>query len=41
MGKGTIGINPFFCDREIMNKSAVAAILGVLTAFIDAKSCES
>jgi len=40
MGKGTIGINPFFCDREIMNKSAVAAILGVLTAFIDAKSCE-
>ncbi|KAJ3555633.1 hypothetical protein NP233_g12161 [Leucocoprinus birnbaumii] len=38
MGKGTIGINPFFSDREIMSKPAVAGLLGVLTAFIDAKS---
>ncbi|KXN85575.1 26S proteasome regulatory subunit rpn-1 [Leucoagaricus sp. SymC.cos] len=38
MGKGTIGINPFFSDREIMSKPAVAGLLGVLTAFLDAKS---
>jgi 26S proteasome regulatory subunit N1 len=40
MGKGTIGINPFFSDREIMSKPAMAGLLGVLTAFLDAKSCE-
>jgi 26S proteasome regulatory subunit N1 len=37
MGKGTIGINPFFCDRLVMSKPAVAGILAVLTAFTDAK----
>lgn len=41
MGKGTIGINPFFCDREIMSKAAVAGLMGILTAFLDAKACES
>lgn len=40
MGKGTIGINPFFCDREIMSKPAVAGLLGVLTAFLDPKACK-
>lgn len=40
MGKGTIGINPFFSDREIMSKPAVAGLLGILTAFLDAKACE-
>ena len=40
MGKGTIGINPFFCDRMIMSRPAVAGILAVLTAFTDAKACE-
>ncbi|KIK70142.1 hypothetical protein GYMLUDRAFT_34615 [Collybiopsis luxurians FD-317 M1] len=37
MGKGTIGINPFFSDRSIMHKPAVAGLLAVLTAFTDAK----
>ncbi|KAF9444880.1 hypothetical protein P691DRAFT_785976 [Macrolepiota fuliginosa MF-IS2] len=37
MGRGTIGINPFF-DREIMSKPAVADLLGVFTAFLDTKA---
>lgn len=40
MGKGTIGINPFFSDRGILNRGAVAGLLAVLTAFTDAKACE-
>ncbi|KAL5525680.1 hypothetical protein ACEPAG_7016 [Sanghuangporus baumii] len=38
MGKGTLTVNPFFCDRAIMGRPAVAGLLTVLTAFIDAKS---
>ncbi|PFH48077.1 hypothetical protein AMATHDRAFT_66236 [Amanita thiersii Skay4041] len=38
MGKGTIGINPFFCDRSIMSRGAVAGLLATLTAFTDAKA---
>jgi 26S proteasome regulatory subunit N1 len=41
MGKGTIGINPFFSDRNIMSRTAVAGLLATLTAFTDAKACES
>jgi len=41
MGKGTIGVNPFFSDRNIMSRTAVAGLLATLTAFTDAKSCES
>ncbi|KAM6492451.1 Armadillo-type fold [Amanita muscaria] len=37
MGKGTIGINPFFCDRTIMSRVAVAGLLATLTAFTDSK----
>ena len=40
MGKGTLGISPFFCDRGIMSRPAVAGLLTVLIAFTDAKSCE-
>ena len=40
MGKGTITINPFFADRQIMSKTAVAGLLATLTAFTDAKACE-
>ena len=40
MGKGTIGLNPFFSDRAIMHKPATAALLATLTAFTDAKACE-
>ncbi|KAI0711277.1 armadillo-type protein [Earliella scabrosa] len=37
MGKGTITINPFFSDRTIMGRTAVAGLLATLTAFTDAK----
>ncbi|PIL27594.1 hypothetical protein GSI_10745 [Ganoderma sinense ZZ0214-1] len=37
MGKGTITINPFFSDRSIMSRTAVAGLLATLTAFTDAK----
>ncbi|KAF7289899.1 26S proteasome regulatory subunit RPN1 [Mycena indigotica] len=37
MGKGTIGLNPFYSDRSIMSRPAVAGLLAVLTAFTDAK----
>lgn len=40
MGKGTIGLNPFFCDRSIMSRPAVAGLLATLTAFTDAKGCK-
>lgn len=40
MGKGTIGINPFFGDRGIMSRTSVAGLLTVLVAFTDAKSCK-
>ncbi|KAG9077388.1 proteasome regulatory particle base subunit [Ceratobasidium sp. UAMH 11750] len=38
MGKGTLGINPFFGDRSIMCKPAVAGLLATLVAFTDAKA---
>ena len=40
MGKGTVTINPFFSDRTIMSRTAVAGLLATLTAFTDAKGCE-
>jgi len=36
MGKGTIGLNPFFLDRTILSRTAVAGLLATLTAFTDA-----
>ncbi|KAI0053215.1 26S proteasome regulatory complex non-ATPase subcomplex Rpn1 subunit [Auriscalpium vulgare] len=38
MGKGTIGINPFFLNRQILSKTAIAGLLATLTAFTDAKA---
>jgi len=40
MGKGTIGLSPFFSDRSIMHRPATAVLLATLTAFTDAKACE-
>jgi hypothetical protein len=40
MGKGTIGINPFYNDRNTMSRTAVAGLLATLVAFTDAKGCE-
>ncbi|EPS97459.1 26S proteasome regulatory complex non-ATPase subcomplex Rpn1 subunit [Fomitopsis schrenkii] len=37
MGKGTLTINPFFSDRNIMSRTAVAGLLATLLAFTDAK----
>ncbi|KAH9852544.1 26S proteasome regulatory complex non-ATPase subcomplex Rpn1 subunit [Lenzites betulinus] len=37
MGKGTLTINPFFNDRTIMSRTAVAGLLATLTAFTEAK----
>ncbi|KAG6857037.1 hypothetical protein H0H87_010391 [Tephrocybe sp. NHM501043] len=37
MGKGTIGLNPFFSDRSIMSRPAVAGLLATIAAFTDAK----
>ena len=39
MGKGTVAINPFYSDRNIMNKNAIAGLLSTLLAFSDAKNC--
>ncbi|KAI0777768.1 26S proteasome regulatory complex non-ATPase subcomplex Rpn1 subunit [Trametes elegans] len=37
MGKGTLTINPFFNDRTIMSRTAVAGLLATLTAFTETK----
>jgi len=38
MGKGTLTLYPFFSDRTIMSRTAVAGLLATLTAFTDAKA---
>lgn len=40
MGKGTIGLSPFFNDRSTMHRPATAVLLATLTAFTDTKACE-
>ena len=40
MGKGTIGINPFFQDGQIMSRPAVAGILSVIMSFTESKTCK-
>lgn len=40
MGKGTIGINPFYNDRQILSPSAISGLLSLLVAFTESKSCE-
>jgi len=37
MGKGTIGVNPFFHDRQILNGNAVAGLLALLVSFTEAR----
>ncbi len=37
MGKGTMSINPFHTDRQILSRVATAGLLTVLVAMIDAK----
>lgn len=38
MGKGTIGLNPFWSDRQIMSRTAVAGLLATVIAFTDSKA---
>lgn len=39
MGKGTMTINPYHTDRQLMSPVAVAGLLTSIIAFTDAKSC--
>jgi 26S proteasome regulatory subunit N1 len=38
MGKGTLSVNPFHTDRQVLSKVAAAGLLTVLVSLIDAKS---
>lgn len=40
MGKGTMTLNPFHSDRQLMCPAAVAGLLTVCYAFLEANSCE-
>jgi hypothetical protein len=40
MGKGTIGLNPFYHDGQIMSRTAIAGLLAVLVSMTEAKSCK-
>lgn len=37
MGKGTVSVNPFHTDRQVLSRVAAAGLLTVLVAMIDAK----
>lgn len=37
MGKGTVSVNPFHTDRQVLSRVAAAGLLTVLIAMIDAK----
>ncbi|WWD21462.1 hypothetical protein CI109_105948 [Kwoniella shandongensis] len=37
MGKGTIGINPYFGDGQVLSRTAVAGLLSVIVSFTDAR----
>ncbi|WWC67906.1 uncharacterized protein I206_101824 [Kwoniella pini CBS 10737] len=37
MGKGTIGINPYFSDGQVMSRTAVAGLLATIVSFTDAR----
>lgn len=36
MGKGTIGLSPFFNDGQVMDRTAIAGLLATITAFTSA-----
>merc|ERR1719322_1664984 len=38
LGKGTLTLNPFHSDRQLMSPVAVAGLLAVLVAFLDVKT---
>lgn len=40
MGKGTMTLNPFHSDRQLMCPAAVAGLLTICYAFLEANNCE-
>jgi 26S proteasome regulatory subunit N1 len=40
MGKGTIGLNPYHTDRQLMSRTAVCGLLSTLVSFTDVRGCE-
>lgn len=38
MGKGTLTLNPFHSDRQLMSPSAVAGLLATCFTFLDVKN---
>lgn len=38
MGKGTLGVDPYHCDRQLFSRTAVAGLLATLLAFTDARA---
>ena len=38
MGKGTLTLNPFHSDRQLMSPVAVAGLMSVLVAMLDVKT---
>ena len=40
MGKGTMTLNPFHSDRQLMCPAAVAALFSTCVAFIDSDQSE-
>ncbi|VDN23491.1 unnamed protein product [Gongylonema pulchrum] len=39
MGKGTMTLNPFHSDRQLMCPAAVAGLITICYAFLDANNC--
>lgn len=37
MGKGTIGLNPYHTDRQLMSQTAICGLLATLVAFTDSR----
>lgn len=41
MGKGTLGLNPFYSNKSLMSATGVAGLVTTLVALLDCKNCMS
>ncbi len=41
MGKGTMTLNPFHSDRQLMCPAAIASLFSICFAFLDANNSKS
>lgn len=41
LGKGTLSLNPFHTDRQVMNPVAIAGLLITLVSFVDCRNGKS